>query len=193
MTFLSTYDTTDRLELPGGVRWTNEQKEPSIAFPYVHAFIGTGATFLRSGFFRGRIEFEGSNWSPELTLPYTVSDDINIHSSYKTGFKSGGLDNSALPTNSLNGLTSTDPAIRRAAEDNLSYDSETAEGFEFGIKSQFADRAVTQNAVVYRYVFDKLQVQNFDARTIQFFLENASELTNQAIEVDCPGLRRWRA
>ncbi len=179
-----TFDITERLELSGGIRWTNETKEASIAFPYVHAFIGTGATFLRSGFFRGGIQFEDSNWSPEVTLRYALTDDINIYAAYKTGFKSGGIDNSALPTNSLNGLNSLDPVVRAAAEANLTYESETSEGGEVGLKAEFADGNFIFNAVVYYYVFDNLQVQNFDARAIQFFTENASQLTSQGVEVD---------
>jgi iron complex outermembrane receptor protein len=180
----ATYDLTDRIELAGGIRYSKEEKEHVIAFPYVHAAIGTGAVFLRSGFRSGVIRFEDSNWSPEFTVRYRVNDDINIYGAYKTGFKSGGIDTSALPTNSLNGLNSSDPAVRAAAEDALIYDSETAKGFEFGVKSQFPDSGLTINGAVYHYVFDNLQVQNFNGRLVQFFTSNASELTSQGVEVD---------
>jgi iron complex outermembrane recepter protein len=66
----------------------------------------------------------------------------------------------------------------------LIYKSETSKGGEIGIKSQFADRTVTINAVAYRYKFKDLQVQNFDPIAIQFATTNASELTNQGVEVD---------
>ena len=178
------FDITDKLQLAGGVRWSNEDKDATVAFPYVHAFIGTGATFLRSGFFAGPIKFSDSNLSPEVTLSYQLTDDINFYAAYKTGFKSGGIDNSALPTNSLNGLNSDDPVIRAAAEDALTYDSETSEGGEIGMKARFADRTLTVNTVLYYYVFSDLQVQNFDAQKIQFFTENASELTTKGAEVE---------
>ncbi|MEP2735108.1 MAG: TonB-dependent receptor [Erythrobacter sp.] len=171
------FDITDQLELSGGVRYTKENKTNTISIPYVHAFLAGGA-FLNSGFFSGPIDFEDDNISPEITLKYQASDDINVFASYKTGFKSGGIDNSALPTNSL--------AVAAAANDfgALVYESETAEGGEIGIKSQFDNRNITINATAYYYVFDNLQVQNFDAIAIQFSTLNAGEVTTQGLDLE---------
>ncbi len=171
------FNITDQLELSGGIRYTDEEKSNTISIPYVHAFLAGGA-FLNSGFFTGPIEFNDDNFSPEVTLRYQATDDINIFASYKTGFKSGGIDNSALPTNSL----------ATAAANNdfgaLIYDSETSEGGEIGIKSQFNDRTITLNATAYYYVFDNLQVQNFDAVAIQFSTLNAGELTTRGVDLE---------
>jgi len=171
------FDLTDDLELSGGIRYTDEFKANTISIPYVHAFLAGGA-FLNSGFFTGPIEFSDDNFSPEITLRYRAADDINIFASYKTGFKSGGIDNSALPTNSL--------AVAAANNDfgALVYDSETSEGGEIGVKSQFADRTITVNATAYYYVFDNLQVQNFDAVAIQFSTLNAGELTTSGLDLE---------
>ncbi len=175
------FDITDRLELSGGVRYTDEKKSNTISIPYVHAFLAGGA-FLNSGFFTGPIKFSDDNLSPEVTLKYQVADDINVYASYKTGFKSGGIDNSALPTNSL----------AEAAANNdfgaLIFESEESEGGEIGIKTQFADRTLTLNATAYYYVFDNLQVQNFDAIAIQFATLNAGELTTQGVDLEM----NWR-
>ena len=172
------FDITDQLELSGGVRYTDENKTNTVSIPYVHAFLSGGGAFIASGFFSGPIDFNDSNWSPEATIKYQVSDDINVFASYKTGFKSGGIDNSALPTASL--------AAAAAANDfsSLIFESETAEGGEIGIKSQFADRQVTLNATVYHYVFDDLQVQNFNAATIQFITLNAGQVTTQGLDLE---------
>jgi iron complex outermembrane recepter protein len=178
------FDITDALELSGGIRWTDEEKRTTVAFPYVHSALGATVFSIKSGFFAGPIVFKDDNWSPEVTLKYKVSDDVNIYAAYKTGFKSGGVDNSALPTGSLGGLNSSDPAVVRATADGLIFDSETSKGFEVGIKSQLADRTVTINAVAYRYKFSDLQVQNFNGATIQFETLNASALTNKGVEVD---------
>jgi len=66
----------------------------------------------------------------------------------------------------------------------LKFASETALGGEVGVKAQFADRTVTLNTSVFYYVFDDLQVQNFDAATIQFLTFNASQLTTQGVDVE---------
>ncbi|KPF63668.1 hypothetical protein IP79_07225 [Porphyrobacter sp. AAP60] len=170
-------DLTDQLELSGGVRWTDETKVQTIAVPYVHTFL-QGPGFVQPGFFSGPIPFKDDNFSPEATLKYQASDDINIFASFKTGFKSGGIDNSALPSNSLS------QAATSGDFSSLIFQSEEAIGGEIGLKSQFADRTVTFNATAYQYVFKNLQVQNFNAQTIQFVTSNAGELTTKGVDIE---------
>ena len=183
-----TLKPTDRLELSGGLRYTDEKKSSIISVPYVHAFLEASPAFLKTGFVSGPIKFSDSNLSPEVTLKYKVTDDVNVFASFKTGFKSGGIDNSALPTNSLLGLGSTDPAVRDAVANGLKYKSEKAKGGEIGLKSQLLDRSVTFNATAYYYVFTDLQVQNFNATTIQYVTLNAGEVTTKGVEFET----RWR-
>lgn len=170
-------DITDKLELSGGVRWTDEQKVQTIAVPFVHTFL-QGPVFVRPGFFSGPINFADDNFSPEATLKYQATDDINIFASFKTGFKSGGIDNSALPSNSLS------QAALSGDFSSLIFRSEEAIGGEIGIKSQWADRTITLNATAYQYVFTDLQVQNFNAITIQFITSNAGELTTKGVDLE---------
>ncbi|WP_337658852.1 TonB-dependent receptor [Sphingorhabdus sp. Alg231-15] len=179
-----TLDLTDQLELSGGLRWTDEKKVNTVTVPYVHTFLAAGPAFINSGFFSGPIRFSDSNFSPEVSLRYQATDDINIYAAFKTGFKSGGIDNSALPSSSLLGFDDPDPAVRQATADALIYQSETGLGGEVGVKAQFADRTITLNTSVFYYVFDDLQVQNFDATTIQFQTFNASQLTSQGVDVE---------
>ena len=82
------------------------------------------------------------------------------------------------------GFNDSDPAVRAAVADALKFKSETALGGEIGVKAQFADRTVTLNTSVFYYVFDDLQVQNFDASTIQFQTFNASQLTSKGVDVE---------
>ena len=181
-------DVTDRLELSGGVRYTDETKTQVISVPYVHTFLSAGPAFISSGFFSGPITFTDSNWSPEATIKYEVTPDVNVFASFKTGFKSGGIDNSALPSASLLGFQDPDPAVREAVAQSLIFQSETTIGGEVGIKSQFNDRTLTLNATAFYYVFDDLQVQNFDAVAIQFQTLNAGEVTTKGIDVSM----NWR-
>ncbi len=171
------FDLTDQLELSGGVRYTDETKTQTISVPYLHTFL-QGPGFVAPGFFSGPIDFADDNISPEVTLKYQATDDFNIFASFKTGFKSGGIDNSALPSNSLS------QAAISGDFSALIFDSETTIGGEIGFKSQWADRAFTLNATAYYYVFDDLQVQNFDAINIQFLTLNAGELTSQGVDLE---------
>ncbi|MEE4316243.1 MAG: TonB-dependent receptor [Erythrobacter sp.] len=171
---------TDKLELSGGIRWTDETKIQTIAVPYVHTFL-QGPGFVAPGFFSGPIRFQDDNFSPEVTLRYQANDDLNFFASYKTGFKSGGIDNSALPSNSLS------QAAQTGDFSSLIFQSEEAEGGEIGFKSQWAGRSFTLNATAYYYVFTDLQVQNFNAVTVQFATSNAGELTTKGVDLEA----RW--
>ncbi len=170
-------DLSDQWELSGGIRYTDESKTQVITVPFLHTFL-QGPGFVAPGFNSGDIDFTDDNLSPEVTLKYQASDDVNIFASFKTGFKSGGIDNSALPSASLSA------AANSGDFSALIYDSETAKGGEIGIKSQFNDRTVTLNATAYYYVFDDLQVQNFDAVAIQFQTLNAGEVTSQGVDLE---------
>ncbi len=180
----STIDLTEKLELSGGLRWTSEKKTNTITVPYVHLFLSSGPAFIDSGFFSGPIKFSDTNLSPEVALRYKVTDDVNIYVAYKTGFKSGGIDNSALPSSNLLGFSDPNPAVRAAVANGLIYKSETGRGGEGGLKAQFADRSVTLNASAFYYVYKNLQLQVFNASAIQFVTFNASELTTKGLDVD---------
>ena len=171
------FDLTDDLELAGGIRYTDESKTQTITVPYLHTLL-QGPGFVSPGFNSGPIEFSDSNWSPEATIKYRASEDVNVFASFKTGFKSGGIDNSALPSASLS------QAALSGDFSALIYDSETAIGGEIGVKSQFNDRSVTLNATAFYYVFDDLQVQNFDAVNIQFQTLNAGEVTSKGLDLE---------
>ena len=176
-----TLDLSEQLQLTGGLRWTKESKVNTITVPFVHAFL-VGPNFIPGGFFSGPIRFKDTNVSPEVSLRYKASDDINLYAAYKTGFKSGGIDNSALPSSNLLGFN--DPARRDAVAAGLIFKSETAKGGEFGAKMQFNDRAITLNTSLFYYKFKDLQLQNFNAVTIQFVTFNASEVTTKGLDVD---------
>ncbi|MFO6446406.1 TonB-dependent receptor [Erythrobacter sp. NE805] len=172
-----TFDITEQLQLSGGLRYTDEKKVQTISVPYVHTFL-QGPNFVRPGFFSGPINFTDDNFSPEITLRYQATDDLNFFASYKTGYKSGGIDNSALPSNSLS------QAALTGDFSSLIFKSEKAKGGEVGMKSQWAGRSFTLNATAFYYVFDDLQVQNFNATTIQFVTSNAGQLTTKGIDLE---------
>lgn len=178
------YDITDQLKLSGGLRWTKEKKDQIIAIPYDSIILSSGLGFAPSGFVADPIHFKDTNLSPEVTLSYQRNSDLNFYIAYKKGFKSGGIDNSALPSNALLGLSSPDPAVRAAAAAGLIYKSETAKGGEIGMKSQWFGRTLTLNASIFDYIFNNLQLQIFDGRAVQFRTTNAGELTSKGADLD---------
>ena len=171
------FDITDQVELVAGARWTDETKVQTISVPYLHTFL-QGPGFVSPGFFSGNIPFSDSNISPEITLKYQANPDLNLFAAFRTGFKSGGIDNSALPSNSLS------QAALTGNFNSLTFDSETTVGGEIGFRSQFNNRNVTVNGTAFYYVVDDLQVQNFDAINVQFLTLNAGQLTTQGVDLE---------
>ncbi len=176
--FLALYwDLNERTEITVGARYTDEQKDGYIEIPYLHAAAGAfgfGAPPLIDG-----LEFDDDNLSPEAAINYYLNDDVSVFLAYKQGFKSGGVDNSALPTAALN------PANwPGGSPDFLLYQSEEAEGFEAGLKGNFLDGAMRLNATAFTYEYSDLQVQLFDSTIIQFQTFNASALETQGVEFD---------
>jgi iron complex outermembrane recepter protein len=179
-----TLDLTQQLQLSGGVRWTKEQKVNDIYVPYDSLFLSQVFGFVPSGFKSGPIHFSDSNWSPEASLRYKITDEATVYAAFKTGFKSGGIDNSALPSNGLLGFASPDPAVRAATANGLIFKSEEARGGEIGAKARLAERTLALNGSLYHYVFKNLQVQNFNGATVQFATTNAGQLTSQGADLD---------
>ena len=170
---------TDALELAGGVRWSHEEKENVIEVPYMHDAFESPVLRLAipnlatEGFRTEPIEFDDQNLSPEVSLKYALTDSVNVYAAYKTGFKSGGIDNSALLTNV------SDQAIR-----DLVFESETADGFEGGVRSTLLDQMLRLNLTAFRYEFTNLQQQTFDSASIQFATFNVGDVLQQGAELD---------
>ena len=169
-----TWRPTDNLEINAGGRYSDEEHTGSISVPYVHPTLVAGG-FLPAGSRIDNIEFEDDDFNPEVSVLWSVTDDINLFASYKTGFKSGGIDNSVLPTAGLSEET---------VEDIVVFDSETVEGFEAGIKSYLLDRSLRLNATAFFYTFEDLQTQEFDVNAFNFITLNAGEVETWGAEVE---------
>ena len=175
--FLALYwDINERTEVTMGARYTSEDKVGRIEIPYLHAaarlFNWGTPPVIEEG-----LEFDDENVSPEVAVNYHVSDEVSVYVAYKEGFKSGGIDNSALPTAALQPDNPDFP-------DFLIYDSEEAEGFEAGLKGRFLNGALRFNASAFTYEYSNLQVQLFNSAVIQFFTFNASALETKGLEFD---------
>ena len=175
--FIAVYwDLNERTEVTAGVRYTDESKKGRIELPYLHAaarLFGWGTPpVIEEG-----LEFDDDNLSPEAAINYYLNDDVSVFLAYKQGFKSGGIDNSALPTAALQPTNPDFPGF-------LIYQSEEAEGFEAGLKGRFLDGSLRFNATAFTYEYSNLQVQLFNSTIIQFSTFNASKLETNGVEFD---------
>lgn len=172
-----TVQATERLEITAGLRYSEDEKTNTIDVTSIHyIFAALGLDFVAPGFTSGDIDFDDDNLSPEVSALFALNDNVNLFAAYKSGYKAGGIDNSALPSASL--------ATSAATGDfgALIYDTEEGEGFEVGMKGRFLDGAMRLDLTAFRYVYEDLQVQSFNASTVQFSTSNAGEMTSQGLE-----------
>ena len=155
------YDLTDTVELSGGVRWTEEERELTINLNgLAQPLDPSKATF--------------NNTSPELTLTWRPSDNLTLFASYREGFKSGGFG-----TPNINQAAFTTP------QDFL-FKPENVDGFEIGMHALALDGQMRMNAAIYNYNYQDLQVNSLDNSSgiPVIRINNAAEATLQGAEFD---------
>jgi len=154
-----TYEIVPSLELAAGGRYTWETKDSFFTQPYNNPFLtaifrdrnspdGLGEVFANQKF---------RDFAPEVTLTYKPSRDVMVYGAYKTGYKSGGFSNGGI-----NSAFSNDPL------GDLTFDPETVEGFEVGIKSTLADNQLRLNLTLFTYDYSDLQVDFFNSPIFAF-------------------------
>lgn len=169
-----TFDITPELELAAGGRYTDESKDSFFTQPYNNP----GLTFI----FRDQNSADGlgevfanqdfEDFAPEVTLTYNPYDGLLIYGAYKTGYKSGGFSNGGI-----NSAFSPDPL------GDLTFNPETVEGFELGVKSTLADNQLRLNATLFSYDYNDLQVDFFNSPIFAFQTLTADART-RGVEID---------
>jgi iron complex outermembrane receptor protein len=147
-----TYRALPDLKLQVGGRYSHERKRMT-------AFDRPAATNGFSGdaliFNPNKLSF--SNFSGEATATYEPNRNLNIYATYREGFKSGGFN---LTPFAVSGM-------------DLSFDQETVNGAELGLKGYLFDRQVKLQAASYYYKYKGLQLSDFDPVTLVTAIRNA--------------------
>ncbi|TGD71368.1 TonB-dependent receptor [Mangrovimicrobium sediminis] len=161
------WNITPELELGAGVRWTDEER--------THTVIDSTAAVFGVPPFKVNLaepEISSDDFSPELSLTYTPTDDLTLFASLKRAFKSGSFDVAGLPGDG----------------EKTSFDDEKVTGGEAGLKARMAGSRVLFNAAAYYYEFSDLQVErsDFDAKTGRFLTHtiNAASADVYGIDMD---------
>jgi len=163
------WDITSKLNFTAGVRYTHETKDSYFVQPYVNPTLTT--LFVPNTVVAAKQTF--NNWSPEATLSYKPTRNINVYGAYKTGYKSGGLSNSGIYS-----------ALSTTPRDDFLFEPEKAKGFEVGVKTMLFDRQLRFNVTAYRYKFTNLQVDFFNAPTFAYLTINAGAAISKGIETE---------
>lgn len=152
-----TAELMDGLELAGGARYTEETKDSFFTQEYVNPAY---AAVMRSsadplGIITANQKFD--DFSPEVTLTYKLSSNLLVYGAYRTAYKSGGFSNGGI-----NSALSADPL------GDLTFNPETAEGFEVGIKSTILDNQLRANITAFTYKVKDFQVDFFNSPVFAF-------------------------
>src|SRR3546814_823681 len=126
----------ETLEIAGGVRWTDETRKDAATT------LTSAATNTYTPVDLISPRINSKNWSPELTVTYTPTDNFTVFGALKQGYKSGSY-------------SITTPAS--SAKDN-SFGDEKVQGGEIGFKARTADRSLNVNTAFYYYKYKGLQV-----------------------------------
>ncbi len=166
-------DLTDQIELAGGARYTHEKKTTIEGNTYVDPRVPAAFNIMPQGVFLNN-RFKDNNVSPEVTLSYKPTRDLNIYAAYKTGYKSGGA---SIPTTITANLT----------DDSIGFGPEKSKGVELGIKGSLLDRRLSFSSVLYRYKLKGLQLVMPETTAQGLFINfvrNAADAVTKGFEFD---------
>ena len=136
----ASYAVTDALRISAGIRWTREEKD----------YFRTTSTFSSSPLLTSVAPFvfdrkdEWTDLSPMLSVDYQFTPSVMAYLRYAKGFKSGGFNGRA---NELGSATT--------------YDPETADSFEAGLKTSIA-RQLRLNIAVFHNNYKDFQARVSD-------------------------------
>lgn len=167
------WNIADNVELAGGARFTHETKTTREGNTYVDARVPAALNIMAQGKFLTN-KFSDSTVSPEVTLSYKPTPDLNLYAAYKTGYKSGGA---SIPTTITANLT----------DDSIGFGPETSRGGEIGFKGRVADRRLSFSAVAYLYKLKGLQLvmpETTAAGIFVNFVRNAADAETKGFEFD---------
>lgn len=152
------FDVTDSLTLTAGGRLTNDNIDIVSVQQQNNFFVNLAApgTFTESA--------SNTNFSYKLGAQYDVTEDAMIYGYFATGYKGAAFNDAFIP-----GVPSQ-------------VDPETAETFELGAKTSFANNSVILNVAAFITKFKDYQAQAFNTEFQTFLLQNAGSLESKGIE-----------
>jgi iron complex outermembrane receptor protein len=132
----TSFDITDALELSLNVRYDHDKRENTTLTPT--AFLPCmPSPVCGSGVLR---ENSWDDWQPQAVLSYAALDNLNLFASYSRGFRSGGFNQTGV------GALADSSGFFNVGD---LFNQETANTYEAGFKSTFADGRVSLNGSGY--------------------------------------------
>jgi len=160
--FHGTYAITDALNITGGLRYLEEEKE----YDLFHDRVNAGIPIIPPT----TVKDDWNEVLPLLSVDYRLNDDSMVYASISEGFKSGGF----------NGRPTTTAAVE-------SYDPEYVTSYELGYKADLAQGTVRLNTAIFHYDYEDIQLSSNRADStgnLVLVTENGGDATIQGFELD---------
>jgi iron complex outermembrane receptor protein len=180
------WKVSDSFTIQPGVRLNYDRKE---GFFERRVFTGDGTELLGNetdarsvaqlAVFRPQLSAPTNsdwNFTYDLTLSHELAPDVLAYGTYAKSFKTIGINQNGLPTDTAGVPIAAAGQIR----------PESIDHFEVGIKSQFWDRTATLNLAAFRTDIGDYQatVTNGQFGVLRGFLANADKVRSQGVEAD---------
>jgi iron complex outermembrane receptor protein len=128
-----TFSITDDIRLIAGLRYNHDEKTATQSY-FLQRTNGTVANTLPET--TTKLTF--NSWTPRFGFQADLNPHVMVYGTYSKGFKSGGFASNITAVNS--------------------YQPETIQGAEVGLKSDLADGRIRLNLAGYYYKYKNLQV-----------------------------------
>ncbi len=158
----ATYALTDQLNMTGGLRYVDEQKDYTL----FHNRVNAGVPLIPLT----NVGLSEQETLPLLSFDYSFDDNSMAYISAAKGFKSGGF----------NGRPTTEAAVD-------SYSSEYVWSYEIGYKVEFPEAGVRLNTAAFYYDYDDIQLNSIgadDTGNLILVTENGGTAVISGLEMD---------
>ncbi|BBC71982.1 conserved hypothetical protein [Altererythrobacter sp. B11] len=124
----ATVHVTDRLNLTGGIRYTDDRKD--YRFRRLNPFDPSETSYTAQRLIDGAEgNFRGKRWDYRANIDYRLTDDLMVYAQFSTGFRGGGVNPRPF-----------------VIEQVVPFQPESLDAYEVGFKSDLFGRAVRLNA-----------------------------------------------
>ena len=160
----TTYMISDVTRLISGIRFTEDD-----------------VTTCNANFFFGcdNLTTSSDEMTGKIALEYDVNSDTMVYLSFTAGYKPGG-------TNLTYGSDAEDGSFSAMVFET--FEPETVDSIEFGIKSDFYDGKARANIAVFSYDYENLQFQATDPIPYQGGVANIPESEMSGVEIEFTAL-----
>lgn len=185
-----TFDLTERLTLGFGGRYTEEEKEVDFALTGDVVDLGftTVPTAALFGVAIGPVidgrtvaDFQDkdtyTDFSPNISLTYALTDNVNVYAKYSEAFKSGGFN--------------VDFVSQDLFDAGIDFDTETVQSYELGIKGSALDNRMRFSVIGFQMDFEDYQLNQFvelGNNLSAITIRNAAEVRSRGLEVEASWL-----